>query len=453
MSTACYLRWAALIFLAAPWFSGCAEMASSPHSAASPSAAAPLAPPPPDTNGTQLRIAPQKESAEAIRLAQTRSDPTPHSDAVGVMEITGTGAVVVHLMIYQDSTRRKSESDPWVKEREITAYHLLPYYPSPLRPSFGEPIEESPDPDEPYQISIRRLCIADFRTNGVTVSMSQETEYARGGKYIASNKSSDQFRIAQRVPDAVQKKAATTVPSGAAILGLQPHVPWYHSSTAGTSWGIKQEPLVLAPGKSDNWAHYESITGQAAVSLEHLPFSNLSSVEDLNKLAAEYNAQAERDPQDTAARYYFAWATLFANGDEVLPKAIARLDEARLLEPQNRALPALRGRLCGQLLGKKTFQDEAVAIRCAEEILQHHPTAEVCESAAYNLSRIKGTGHSAERTALIARLLRESLTLDSPIPELMQVRLRRWQKYVQKQFFFKDTPVNQVLEEFAKSAS
>jgi len=82
--------------------------------------------------------------------------------------------------------------------------------------------------------------------------------------------------------------------------------------------------------------------------------------------------------------------------------------------------------------------------------LRHYPTAAECDRAAFQLARISGTGHSTERIAMIARLLREALALDSPIPETMRVRLRRWQTYLKNDFSFNNTPINQVLEEFEK---
>ncbi len=204
------------------------------------------------------------------------------------------------------------------------------------------------------------------------------------------------------------------------------------------------------PGRLRIWQPTSRLRVRVAVSIEHLPFSNSLSDDALHKLADEYQARAETNPQDTAARYYFAWATIFAPRSEAVTKAIALLDEARAQEPLNRLLPAVRGWLCLQVIQSNTFDDEAIALRYADELLQHDPTADACDRSAYQLARISGSGHSPERTAMIARLLREALTLDSPIPDLMQIRLRRWQKYLTKDFSFSNTPVNQVLEEFAK---
>ena len=73
----------------------------------------------------------------------------------------------------------------------------------------------------------------------------------------------------------------------------------------------------------------------------------------------------------------------------------------------------------------------------------------VCNDAAYALARAY-SDKVPNSTETIAKLLREALTLESPVLTLKQRRIARWRKYLGDEFYFKDKRVAEVLDEFSK---
>jgi hypothetical protein len=405
-----------------------------------------------------IRITPRKDLAEVIALSQFEYDvDNPQQQAV-VMEWTGEKAMVVHLMIYQDQSWSQTDAEPERKERSIFQYDLIPIDRIALEPGIGHP--RGGKPVEPYGRTVDHLLVIDLRRDLVQLSLRQKTGFTEGeeilttkvipgAELLAVNSSSGKRTYARRYPDQAHRRNSTIIDAADVKSGLWPHVGFFHSSVAGDStYMVRQIPLELKSGKSESIATFETRAGQVDVSIEHLPFSAALTDETFQRLAEEYREQAVKNPKDVAARYYFAWATRFAMRKDGIGTARKFLEQAQAMEPNNRALTALRAEFAVMGVLAAAFDDEATALKDAKELLGLHPTALACETAAYGLAR--NSQRSPERMQVIEALLREALTLDSAAPALMPERLNRWRNRFAKELIIDKSPLNQLLEEFAK---
>lgn len=398
----------------------------------------------------RLHVAPREDLAAAIRLAHFDDATDDPQERVAVMEVRGSGAVVVHVMLYRDRSRREGDEQAPREERCIDGYDLIPFPPLDSAGPAGLPTDGRPTaaPDR----NVDRTLVIDVRRGMVRLSLGQEAESAAAGTSSARDASTVQRSYARGIPRAGRDARQTVVAAIDVGTGHQPRVPWSQRTSAGVTGSVKGTPATLEPGASVSVAAFDTDEGQVAVAVEHLPFRATVTPDELGRIADEYRDQASQDPHDVAARYWFAWAAVLSGRKEALAEARGLLAEAQRREPHNRALAALRGHVAVGGVRTNTFDDEPAALQAATDLLDSHPTALACETAAHDLARASGSDRLQATSGTIAALVREALALDAESPILLANQLQRWRARLAGGSLAGGPAVSGALEEFGKSA-
>jgi hypothetical protein len=175
---------------------------------------------------------------------------------------------------------------------------------------------------------------------------------------------------------------------------------------------------------------------QVYVGVEFLPIPNPATTDTLRTLAERYRADAERDPLDAAARYYWAWTARFLAarfaGEKNEPlrerydaEAERAIAEACRLEPDQPAFTAMRrDLLCGRIQRTKAG-DRAGILWAVDEVFTLQPTDEDCHNAAYGF-RTFAVGDDMELAAAVTRLARRSLAWNAEWPMELKRNLEHW---------------------------